>query len=107
VVTHTENAIEHKDLSLGAFLATEGAFDRTSYDTIKQAAERHGTEPTICRWICVMLESRNMVATLAGDTMRAIADRGCPQGGVLSPLLWSLVIDDLLWELNKKNYYTV
>jgi hypothetical protein len=26
---------------------------------------------------------------------------------VLSPLLWSLVVDDLLWELNKKSYYTV
>jgi hypothetical protein len=106
VVTCIENAIEQKDLTLGAFLDIEGAFDRTSYDRIKQAVERHGTEPTVCRWICAMLKSRNIISTLAGDTVRASVPRGCSQGGVLSPLLWSLVIDDLIWELNKKGYYT-
>jgi hypothetical protein len=35
------------------------------------------------------------------------AARGCPQGGVLSPLLWSLVVDDLIWGLNNNGYYTV
>jgi hypothetical protein len=33
--------------------------------------------------------------------------RGCPQGGVLSPLLWGLVVDNFLWELNDSGYYTV
>jgi hypothetical protein len=47
-----------------------------------------------------MLESRNIKATLSGETLGAAAVRGCPQGVVLSPLLWSLVVDDLLWELN-------
>jgi hypothetical protein len=66
VVTHAEYAIEHKDIALGAFLDIEGAFDRTSFDIIKQAAERHGIEPTIFRWICAMLESRNIIAVLSG-----------------------------------------
>jgi hypothetical protein len=55
----------------------------------------------------VSLESRIITATLSGETLRVSASRGCPQGGVLSPLLWSLVVDDLLWELNDKGYYTV
>jgi hypothetical protein len=38
VVTCIEDANEHKDIALGAFLVTEGAFNRTSFDTIKQAA---------------------------------------------------------------------
>jgi hypothetical protein len=42
VVTRIENAIEYKDIALGAYLEMEGAFDRTSFDTMKQAAERHG-----------------------------------------------------------------
>jgi hypothetical protein len=87
VVTRIENAIEHRDIALGAFLDIEGAFYRTSFDIIKQAAERHGIDPTICRWICAMLESRNIKATLSGETLGAAAVRGCPQGGVLSPLL--------------------
>jgi hypothetical protein len=39
--------------------------------------------------------------------LRASAARGCPQGGVLSPLLCSFVVDNLLWELNSNGYYTV
>jgi hypothetical protein len=50
VVTRIENAIQYKDIALGAFL------DRTSFDTIIQAAGRHGVEPAICRWICAMQE---------------------------------------------------
>jgi hypothetical protein len=107
VVTRTENAVEYKDIALGAFLDMEGAFDRTSFDKIKQAAERHGIEPAVCRWICAMIESRNIGPTLSGETLGATAAGGCLQGGVLSPLLWSLVVDDLLWGLNNNGYYTV
>jgi hypothetical protein len=54
-----------------------------------------------------MLDSRNIRAILSGEILRASAARGCPQGGVLSPLLWSLVVDDLLWGLNSNVYYTI
>jgi hypothetical protein len=36
VTTPIENATEHKDIALGAFLDIGGAFDRASFDTIKQ-----------------------------------------------------------------------
>jgi hypothetical protein len=107
MVTRIENAIVHKDIALGAFLDIEGAFDRTLFDIITKAAERHGIEPPVCRWICAMLESRNISATLSGETLGATTSRGCLQRGVLSPLLWSLVEDDLLWGLNNNGYYTV
>jgi hypothetical protein len=71
VVTRIENAIEHKDIALGAFLDMEGAFDRTSTDTIKQAAERHCIEPAIRRWICAILDSRNISAILSGEGGRS------------------------------------
>jgi hypothetical protein len=94
-------------ISLGAFLDIQGAFDGTSFEMIKQAAEPHGTEPAIGRWICAMLESRNISATLLGETLGAAAARGCPQGSVLSPLLWSPVTDHDLWGPNSNGYYTV
>jgi hypothetical protein len=106
VVTRIENATEHKDIPLGAFLDTEGTFDSASFDTIKQAAERHGIELATYRWICAMLESRNISATLSEETLGAAAARGCLQGSVLSPLLWSLVMGDLVWGLNSNGYYT-
>jgi len=39
------------------------------------------------------------VANLHGYSKRVVVSRGCPQGGVLSPLLWCLV-DDLIARLN-------
>jgi hypothetical protein len=53
-----------------------------------------------------MLESRNISTTLSVETLGVAAARGCSQGRVLSPLLWSLVVDDL-WGLNSNGYYTV
>jgi hypothetical protein len=32
-------------------------------------------------------------------------DRGCPQGGVLSPLLWCLVVNDLLEDLQREGFH--
>jgi hypothetical protein len=54
-----------------------------------------------------MLESKNINTTLSGEILGATAARVCTQGGVLSPLLWSLVVDDLLWVLNNNGYYIV
>jgi hypothetical protein len=58
-------------------------------------------EPANCRLICAILESRNVSATLAGENLRV------SEGGELSPFLWSLVVDYLLWELNSNGYHTV
>lgn len=58
----------------------EEAFDRTSFDVITQAAERHGNEPTICRWTSSMLENRDIITIMLGETRRASTARGCPAG---------------------------
>jgi hypothetical protein len=50
-----------------------------------------------------MPESTEIITKLSGKTLRASI--GCPQGDFLSPLPWSLVVDDL-WELNSDGYYT-
>src|SRR5690606_10385271 len=39
-------------------------------------------------------------------TCVAKLSQGCPQGGVLSPLLWCLVVDELLCSLNNLGIYT-
>jgi hypothetical protein len=39
--------------------------------------------------------------------VRVSVVRGCLQGGVLPLLLWSLVVEDPLWELNIKGHFTV
>ncbi len=52
-----------------------------------------------------MLETRKVEATLGGHTVRIKVKQGCPQGGVLSPLLWCILVDSLLRRLNGRDYY--
>ena len=90
----------NEEIAFGAFLFIEGAFNNTCYDTMCDALNRHGSEYTIVRWIKVTLEGRVAVATLNEISLRFAISRGCPQGGVLSPLLWCLVVNYLITRLS-------
>jgi len=65
------------------------------------AVVRHGSENTIVRWIRATLEGRMAVATLNEFSLGFTICRDCPQVGVLSPLLWCLVVDDLITRLSR------
>jgi Reverse transcriptase (RNA-dependent DNA polymerase) len=51
-----------------------------------------------------MLERRIVIARLGQEEIAIKTTKGCHQGEVLSPLLWSLVIDNLLIELEQQGY---
>lgn len=53
-----------------------------------------------------MLKSRTVVANYINESITGQVNKGCPQGGVLSPILWNMVIDDLLRKLNNAGYNT-
>ena len=100
LVVRIEKALDQQEVALGIFLDIEGAFNYTSYDSMCLALARQGVHHTIIRWVKATLEGRRATATL-GNFSRSIAvSRGCPQGGVLSPLLWCLVVDELLTRLS-------
>jgi hypothetical protein len=44
---------------------------------------------------------------IVGRTLRASTARECQLAGALSPLLWSLVVYKLLWDLNDNGHYIV
>lgn len=54
-----------------------------------------------------MLANRKISSELSGSYITVKATRGCPQGGVLSPLLWSLVVDELLDSLERRGFEVV
>jgi len=105
LVVRAEKALDQQDIALGIFLDVEGAFDNTSYDSTCLALTRHGVDHTILRWIRATLEGRLITAALEGVSRSVAVSRGCPQGGVLSPLLWCLVVDELLVRLNEGSVY--
>ena len=96
LVSKIERAFVSKNIALCSFLDIEGAFDNTGYGSISTALERRNIARPIVRWIDAMLKHRIISSTLDTTTALISAVKGCPQGGVLSPLLWSLVVDELL-----------
>jgi hypothetical protein len=92
-----EKMLDQQETALGAFLNMEGAFNNTYYDIMCDALVRHGNEYTIVQWIKATLEGRVAVATLNEICLRFAI---CPQGGVLLPLLWCVVVNDLLTRLS-------
>ena len=49
-------------------------------------------------WYTNLLQGRKVTANLQGVTQTITPGRGSPQGGILSPLVWNLVMDSLLKE---------
>jgi len=69
------------------------------------ALARHGVDHTIVRWVKGTLEGRRAMAALSSLSRSVAVSRGCPQGGVLSTLLWCLVVDELLTRLSGEGVY--
>jgi hypothetical protein len=105
LVVRIEKALDQQEVALGAFLDIEGAFNNTSYDSMCTALARHGVNHTIIRWVKATLEGRRAIAMLGGSFRSVAVSKGCMQGGVLSPLLWCLVVDDLLARLSGGGVY--
>ncbi|CAH2097628.1 unnamed protein product [Euphydryas editha] len=106
VISYIEGNLHHKISTLGAFIDIEGAFDKTKFTSISRALYKHGVNNTVAGWIDNMLKYRAIQITV-NETTRGVVARGCPQGGVLSPLLWNIVIDELITLLNDRKFLTV
>jgi len=105
LVVRVEKALDQQEVALGVFLDIERAFNKTFYDSMCMALARHGVDHTIVRWVKATLEGRRAMATLGSLSRSVAVSRGCPQGGVLSSLLWCLLVDELLTRLNGEGVY--
>jgi len=100
LVVLVEKALDQQETVLCVFLDIERAFNNTCYNTMCDVLVKHSSEYTMVGWIRATLEGRMAVGTLGVLYLMLAMSRGYPQGGVLSPLLWCLVVDDLLAKLS-------
>jgi len=103
-VTRPRQVWQGQDVRVKGYI--EGAFDNTSFNAIITAARERGLEEICCRWVGSMLESRLVHTSRMGSSLTAKVVGGCPQGGVLSSLLWNLVVDRLLTVTNDLGFST-
>ena len=96
IVNKIEKRFAKKGFALGTFLDIEGAFDNVSFTAIDKALKDSPLDSPTADWIAHMVSNRYVTISHKTATKRIRIRRGCPQGGVLSPFLWNLIIDDLL-----------
>ena len=106
LVVQDEKVLDQQETALGVFLDIDRAFNNTSYDSMYAALAKHVVYYTILWWIRTTLEGRLGTAILGRSSRSIKVSRGCPQGGVLSSLLWCLVFDDLIARLREGGVYT-
>jgi len=106
LVSKIEDALDRKEIALATFLDIQGAFDNTSHLSILKALRDTGLNYTLYLWIETLLSDRTIQMNIFDESLEKKTTRGCPQGGVLSPLLWNLVVNSLIKHLNDRGYYT-
>ncbi|XP_029173685.1 uncharacterized protein LOC114942482 [Nylanderia fulva] len=101
LIGKVESQLEAKGYAIGIFLDIEGAFDSTSHEVVGEALIRHGVQEPLVDWIEDMLVDRCLTVECQDISIKE-NQREAAHRGSLSPLLWCLVIDDLLKELQRK-----
>ena len=96
LVDSLEANILRDKFSLSVFLDIAGAFDNIQYPSIIAAMNKRGISPKIVNWYKFYLEHRIAYTELKGMYSSVKVRRGCPQGGILSPVVWNLVFDSFI-----------
>lgn len=104
LATLLEKTIENKEMCLTTFLDISGAFSNLSFEAIARVLRKKRITQSLISWIEHMLLSRVVSSRRGESTVRATVTRGCGQGGIISPLLWCLVADELLTLLCERGF---
>ena len=100
VVHRIESNLSNIKMTLAAFIVLQGAFNKVIFRGVDAALRKFGLD----RWIMAMLRNRILTIDLFGATLKGLVERGCPQRGVLPPLMWNMTVDELLRNSNNAGY---
>ena len=96
VINQLEKGMYTKKFALASFIDISAAFDKLNPDKAVAALIKKGVPENIALWYRNYLKSRYLYVNLKGTSVWREIGIGCPQGGVLSTILWNVAFDDLL-----------
>lgn len=96
VYQEVEHALIKKHYSVAVYLDIEGCYDNIQNVSMSQALRARGANDNYVAWYEDFFYHRHIVINTKGVHKEAYPVQGAPQGGVGSPLLWSLLADELI-----------
>jgi ribonuclease HI len=99
-VDKIESGLLRKEHTLGVFLDIAGAFNNLSFESAISSMRKRKFPTKIVDWYKYFLYNQESTYELNGNFYTRTLTKGCPQGGVLSPLVWNINFDPILEELN-------
>ena len=95
-----EAGMLRKEYTLGVFLDIAGAFNNLSFESAIKSMRERKFPSKIVDWYKNFLYNQESTYELNNKLYTRALKKGCPQGGVLSPLVWNINFDPILEELN-------
>ncbi|KZS07320.1 Uncharacterized protein APZ42_028989 [Daphnia magna] len=96
LISFCDAAKEAKCVTACAFLDIKSAFDTAWHPAIISALADRKCPSYLIQLIYCFLSGRTAILSLDNTVSSFHVGLGCPQGGVLSPFLWSVLVDDAL-----------
>lgn len=78
------------------FVDVKGAFDNLWWPALSRAIRNRGAPNKLTAIIKNYLTNREVIYTRGNRSVSKKTTKGCPQGSVLGPTLWNLLLDELL-----------
>ncbi|UYV82116.1 hypothetical protein LAZ67_21000927, partial [Cordylochernes scorpioides] len=101
-----ETILKHKQKELTSLIAIDiaDAFDNAWWPAIIKRMDNDDVPSDLIRIIKSYLNNeREVKFTYESETFYEKLTKGCPQGGPLSPLLWNILLNDLLINFDSMN----
>jgi ribonuclease HI len=96
LVNQIEMGFQRREVTATVFLDIKGAFDTAWHDGIIAALHRKNCPAYLIRIIKSYLSDRKVKLSNGPADLEVTTNNGCPQGSILSPLLWNVLFDESL-----------
>jgi hypothetical protein len=96
-----ENAFTNKEFAVGIFLDIIGAFNNVTHQAIIKAMKDNHFPPEIITWYGNYTQTRSCVLKIGNKEYVRFLQDGTSQGGILSPIIFNMVINILLLIIEK------